>query len=79
MAWLIAIDRLHMLLIPSGKKGAEGSKPHRLLLVGRKHLPKARSGRPDVMWGEIIEVGDDLAQLKERLGPYSYETKTRGE
>lgn len=30
------------------------------------------------MWGEVLEVGDDMAQLKERLGPYAYQTKTRG-
>ena len=56
-------------------------KKFRLLAVGRKHLPSPGTAGTshEVLWGEVIEVGDNLAGLRNRLGPYTYQTKTRGE
>ncbi|BGP17045.1 hypothetical protein JCM10213_000319 [Rhodosporidiobolus nylandii] len=65
------IQRFHLLLVP------EGGKLHRLIAVGKKAMPDAAQGtRP--MWGEVLNVGEDLKALKDGLGPKTYETKTRG-
>ncbi|KAM0753114.1 hypothetical protein T439DRAFT_354558 [Meredithblackwellia eburnea MCA 4105] len=73
------VARLHILLVPKPLHPHDGSVPHRLLLIGRKYLPKTKaSGRPDVMYGQVLEAGDSLDQLKTRLGPREYETKTMG-
>ncbi|GAA5935898.1 uncharacterized protein JCM15063_001841 [Sporobolomyces koalae] len=65
------IARFHLLLVP------HGSKLHRLLAIGKKTLPDhEQSSRP--MWGEVLNVGDDMQALKENLASYTYETKTMG-
>ncbi|GAA6009158.1 hypothetical protein JCM10207_004287 [Rhodosporidiobolus poonsookiae] len=66
------IARFHFLLAPDSHKGR-----HRLIAVGKKHMPDASAGtRP--LWGEVLEVGEDLTSLKKSLGPSTYETKTMG-
>lgn len=75
------VSKCHMLLLPhtsdSDKKKKTTSGTHyRLLTFGRKHLPASRDeGAHEVEWGRITAVGDDLKELKEALGPSTYETK----
>ncbi|GAA5927631.1 hypothetical protein JCM1841_006067 [Sporobolomyces salmonicolor] len=65
------VSKFHMLLVP------HHAKLHRLIAIGKKALPDASvSSRP--IWGEVLNVGEDLKGLKEALGAYTYETKTRG-
>ncbi|POY71019.1 hypothetical protein BMF94_5944 [Rhodotorula taiwanensis] len=65
------ISKFHILLVP------HQTKFHRLIAVGKKALPEAsESTRP--IWGEVLNVGEDLNALKEGLGSYTYETKTLG-
>lgn len=65
------VSKFHILLVP------HGTKFHRLIAVGKKALPEAsESTRP--IWGEVLNVGEDLKALKEGLGAYTYETKTLG-
>ncbi|GAA5907916.1 hypothetical protein JCM6882_001525 [Rhodosporidiobolus microsporus] len=65
------VSKFHILLMPHGEK------LHRLIAVGKKQLPDAKdSSRP--IWGEVINVGEDLKALKDALGASTYETKTRG-
>ncbi|GAA5866994.1 hypothetical protein JCM1840_005934 [Sporobolomyces johnsonii] len=65
------ISKFHMLLVP------HHSKLHRLIAIGKKALPDASvSSRP--IWGEVLNVGEDMKGLKDALGAYTYETKTRG-
>lgn len=72
----------HLLLLPNPPHNTSdvNSNPHRLIVIGRKHLPEPqrKSGRSDIMWGEVVSVGDDLAQLKGNLGSYKYQAKTLG-
>lgn len=66
------VSKFHILLVPYG------TKFHRLIAVGKKALPEAsESTRP--IWGEVLNVGEDLKALKDGLGAYTYETKTMGE
>ena len=66
------VSKFHILLAP------HGTKFHRLIAVGKKALPEAsESTRP--IWGEVLNVGEDLKALKDGLGAYTYETKTLGE
>lgn len=53
-------------------------KPHRLIVVGRKRIPLTATGKHEVLWGKVVEVGDDLRALREKLGKSEYETKTLG-
>ncbi|TKA58566.1 hypothetical protein B0A53_00307 [Rhodotorula sp. CCFEE 5036] len=65
------VSKFHILLVPYG------TKFHRLIAVGKKALPEAsESTRP--IWGEVLNVGEDLKALKDGLGAYTYETKTLG-
>ncbi|BGP25408.1 hypothetical protein JCM10295v2_004332 [Rhodotorula toruloides] len=65
------VQRFHLLLVP------HGSKLHRLIAIGKKALPDAsESTRP--IWGQVVNVGEDMKALKGGLGPKTYETKTRG-
>ncbi|GAA6051092.1 hypothetical protein JCM3770_004708 [Rhodotorula araucariae] len=65
------VAKFHFLMSP------EGQGIHRLITVGKKALPDAnQSTRP--IWGQVLNVADDLKQFKEGLGAYTYETKTRG-
>ncbi|BGO92225.1 hypothetical protein NBRC10512_000957 [Rhodotorula toruloides] len=65
------VQRFHLLVVP------HGSKLHRLIAIGKKALPDAsESTRP--IWGQVVNVGEDMKALKEGLGPKTYETKTRG-
>ncbi|BGP40971.1 hypothetical protein JCM10450v2_004976 [Rhodotorula kratochvilovae] len=65
------VAKFHLLLSP------EGQGIHRLITVGKKALPDAsESTRP--IWGQVLNVADDLKQFKDGLGAYTYETKTRG-
>lgn len=65
------VQRFHLLVVP------HGSKLHRLIAIGKKALPDAsESTRP--IWGQVVNVGEDMRALKEGLGPKTYETKTRG-
>ncbi|GAA5979066.1 hypothetical protein JCM11641_004962 [Rhodosporidiobolus odoratus] len=65
------VSKFHMLLVP------DGGKLHRLVAIGKKHMPDADQGtRP--MWGQVVDIGKDLKALKSSLGPSTYETKTRG-
>lgn len=72
------VSKCHMLLLPShgdSKTSGQGT-PYRLLTFGRKHLPASRDeGAHEVEWGRITAVGDDLKELKDALGPSTYETK----
>ncbi|GAA5880191.1 hypothetical protein JCM3774_006081 [Rhodotorula dairenensis] len=65
------VSKFHIMLVP------HGTRFHRLIAVGKKALPEAsESTRP--IWGEVLNVGEDLNALKDGLGPYTYETKTLG-
>ena len=67
----------NVLLLPSTPAGA-----YRLLVIGRKRLPTpatGKSGRVEVLWGEVTSVGENLSELRTTLGANSYETSTRGE
>ncbi|GAA5988264.1 hypothetical protein JCM10908_002138 [Rhodotorula pacifica] len=65
------VSKFHILLVP------HGTQFHRLIAVGKKALPEAsESTRP--IWGEVLNVGEDLKALKDGLGAYTYETKTMG-
>lgn len=65
------VSKFHLLLVP------HHSKLHRLLAIGKKALPDHdQSSRP--LWGEVLNVGEDMKSLKKNLGSYSYETKTMG-
>lgn len=58
------VSKFHILLVP------HGTKFHRLIAVGKKALPEAsESTRP--IWGEVLNVGEDLKALKEGLGSYT--------
>lgn len=66
-----------MVLIPTTP-----AHSYRLITIGRKLLPqrsKSKAKRPDIVWGKVLDISDDLSTLKERLGPRKYMTKTRGE
>ncbi|GAA5962403.1 hypothetical protein JCM3765_004282, partial [Sporobolomyces pararoseus] len=63
------VSKFHLLLVP------HHSKLHRLIAIGKKALPE-QSGRP--LWGEVLNVGEDMKSLKKNLGSYTYETKTMG-
>ncbi|GAA5903514.1 uncharacterized protein JCM6883_005026 [Sporobolomyces salmoneus] len=65
------ISKFHLLLVP------HHSKLHRLIAIGKKVLPDhEQSSRP--LWGEVLNVGEDMKSLKKNLGAYTYETKTLG-
>ncbi|GAA5828668.1 hypothetical protein JCM3766R1_003780 [Sporobolomyces carnicolor] len=65
------ISKFHLLLVP------HHAKLHRLIAIGKKALPDhAQSSRP--LWGEVLNVGEDMTSLKKNLGAYTYETKTLG-
>jgi hypothetical protein len=66
------VQRFFLLLHP------EGSRNHRLIIIGKKKLPEAgRSG--ERYWGFVEDVMATDKQLQEAFSPESYETKTRGD
>ncbi|GAA5824565.1 hypothetical protein JCM11251_000478 [Rhodosporidiobolus azoricus] len=65
------VSKFHILLMPHGEK------LHRLIAVGKKQLPEYGGGSRGI-WGQVMEVGEDLKALKDSLGASTYETKTRG-
>ncbi|GAA6034615.1 hypothetical protein JCM8097_005424 [Rhodosporidiobolus ruineniae] len=70
------VSKFHILLVPDGHT-KKSQKLHRLLAIGKKHMPDAAfGGRP--LWGQVVNVGYDMKAFKEGLGPSTYETKTRG-
>jgi len=73
------VSKCHMLMLPhsnAAKNNNSKGSPYRLLTFGRKHLPASRDeGNHEVEWGRITAVGDDLKELKDALGPSTYETK----
>jgi len=65
------VSKFYLLVVP------HHSKLHRLIAIGKKTLPDHdQSSRP--MWGEVLNVGEDMKSLKKNLGGYTYETKTLG-
>ncbi|GAA6014128.1 hypothetical protein JCM11491_004114 [Sporobolomyces phaffii] len=65
------VSKFHLLLVP------HHSKLHRLIAIGKKALPDHdQSSRP--LWGEVLNVGEDMSSLKKNLSSYTYETKTLG-
>lgn len=72
------VSKCHMLLLPHTSSSDKSGTPYRLLTFGRKHLPASRDeGAHEVEWGRITAVGNDLKELKDALGPSTYETKVR--
>src|SRR5467141_5125084 len=63
------VQRLHVVL------SARGKQAYRRLLIGRKRMPETRRQR---FWAEIERVCETPAELREDLGRFEYETKTRG-
>ncbi|KAF8510197.1 hypothetical protein BU17DRAFT_98342 [Hysterangium stoloniferum] len=50
----------------------------RYMVLGKKHLPFS-SGKHEVFWATVVDVGHDLANLDYGLQRQVYQTKTRGE
>ena len=62
--------------MPNPSNTTENGTKYRFITCGRKHLPAAReSGNREQEWGILASVGDDLNDLKDALGPSTYETK----
>lgn len=72
---LLDVRRFHVVLRPEGGKRA---RPLRMLTIGRKRLPDP-AGEGGNHWGFVERVFKTPADLKEALGPASYETETLGE
>lgn len=70
------VHSFHFILMPFSP-----SNTYRLITIGRNLLPRrteSKGKRPDITWAKLLDVSDDLSTLKERLGPRTYETKTKG-
>src|SRR6266850_7264748 len=53
-----------------------GTRRFRRIVIGRKRLPDPEAH--ERVWGLVVEVADDPAELLEELERKAYETKTRG-
>ena len=69
---LIDVRRFHLILRP------ERGDVVRLITIGRKTLPGSGSGGAN-HWAFVDRVFADAGELKQALGPITYETETAGE
>jgi hypothetical protein len=65
------VQRLHMVLDP------QGINRFRILVIGKKCMPNVEEAH-ERLWATVTDVVEGTEQLREALGPRTYETQTRG-
>jgi hypothetical protein len=64
------VQRLHMVLDP------QGINRFRILVIGKKCMPNVEEAH-ERLWATVTDVVEGTEQLREALGPRTYETQTR--